>query len=103
MGVVAGSALTEEIMHDGEVADDELKIVEEKKNHHSEKEGHESFSKSSTNAIFNPRPRLSKAERRRLKKDPKTMRSAISKNTNYDEKRKKNMRGRDFRDTVYFI
>jgi len=77
--------------------------VDEKKNHPSGKEGRKMLSKASTNPITSPRPRMSKAERRRLKKDPKTMRSAVTKNNEHDEKRKKNMRGRDFRDTVYFI
>lgn len=51
--------------------------------------------------LHDSRKRLSKAERRRLKKNPSTTPSATSHGS--QDKRKKNMRGNDFRDNAYFI
>jgi len=53
--------------------------------------------------VIQSKARMSKAERRRLKKNPNAS-STINKN-NYqnEEKRKKNMRGHDFRDNTFFI
>ena len=53
-----------------------------------------------TKPIIQSKARMSKAERRRLKKNPN---AAPSTAVNNQEKRKKNMRGRDFRDDAFFI
>lgn len=59
-------------------------------------------SKTATPAIQS-KARMSKAERRRLKKNPNAATTSHSSNYQHKEKRKKNMRGRDFRDTTFFI
>ena len=51
--------------------------------------------------IIHHKPRISKSERRRMKKNLTIERSTNKSNSG--EKRKKNMRGRDFRDNTYFI
>ncbi|KAL3917337.1 MAG: hypothetical protein SGILL_004761, partial [Bacillariaceae sp.] len=101
--VVAGSTFVEE---DGIQTDDSPVIVG---NHGSDDDDHAVQHKKSegiaknvsvSNALPEPRRRMSKAERRRLKKNPN---AAPSTTMQGDEKRKKNMRGNDFRDNTYFI
>ncbi len=55
-----------------------------------------------TKPVIQSKARMSKAERRRLKKNPNASPAATNNNGN-QEKRKKNMRGRDFRDDAFFI
>mmetsp|Transcript_24297 Transcript_24297/g.27110 ORF Transcript_24297/g.27110 Transcript_24297/m.27110 type:complete len:962 (+) Transcript_24297:77-2962(+) len=100
--VVAGSELAEEIAHGDEGEGIQLNPD---KNEDSNNEGEKSSlidsSKSSTPILIS-KPRISKAERRRLKKKNETNLSVTNKSS-HDEKRGKNMRGRDFRDNEYFI
>mmetsp|Transcript_19790 Transcript_19790/g.49233 ORF Transcript_19790/g.49233 Transcript_19790/m.49233 type:complete len:944 (+) Transcript_19790:73-2904(+) len=51
--------------------------------------------------VIQSKARMSKAERRRLKKNPNA--STAASNGGNQEKRKKNMRGNDFRDDAFFI
>ena len=53
--------------------------------------------------VIESKARMSKAERRRLKKNPDAAPSTSNSNHQYNEKRQKNMRGRDFRDESFFI
>ena len=102
--VVAGSALIEgsgehdddkdvDEVHSGNEGDDQPGDIEKR---NSEKS---TVQKSSVPSQDSRRP-LSKAERKRLKKNPN---SAPASTTNSEEKRRKNMRGSDFRDNTYFI
>jgi hypothetical protein len=53
--------------------------------------------------VIESKARMSKAERRRLKKNPDADPSTGKSNNQYEEKRQKDMRGRDFRDESFFI
>jgi ATP-dependent RNA helicase DDX54/DBP10 len=55
-----------------------------------------------TKPIIESKARMSKAERRRLKKNPNAS-VAPTNNHQAEDKRQKNMRGRDFRDNAFFI
>ncbi|KAG7338869.1 ATP-dependent RNA helicase [Nitzschia inconspicua] len=105
--VVAGSSLIEENrLQDSKHSDAGVDVdddaddgsVERKENATGTAAG---VSPSVSLPLHDSRPRLSKAERRRLKKNPSATPSASS--LQAQEKRKKNMRGSDFRDNTYFI
>ena len=94
--VVAGSEIAQddnvEVDENNDLGNDEGKIGRE--------ESSKTQARRPTKPVIQTKARMSKAERRRLKKNPNAS-SAIS-NT-IQEKRKKNMRGRDFRDGAFFI
>ena len=98
--VIAGSELAEEATREIESIKMNGKKIKDS-NDGEEKSSRKGISKSST-PIIDSKPRMSKAERRRLKKNPETLRSATN-NDDHEDKRKKNMRGRDFRDNAFFI
>ena len=95
--VVAGSEVAQDD-EDTNVEND-TSIHEEKLNHPID-EGSSKSTKKST-PVIQSKARMSKAERRRLKKNPKA--SSDTRKIQQEEKRKKNMRGRDFRDSAFFI
>jgi ATP-dependent RNA helicase DDX54/DBP10 len=95
--VVAGGAFTEH----GENEDGNDIVDDEESSSDAENDDGQSKRPLTVSMpLHTSRSRLSKAERRRLKKDP-TVASAST--TQSSEKKRKNMRGADFRDSTYFI
>ena len=94
--VVAGSEVAQD--GNGEVDENDNLIDEE-----SSKTNSKPATTKTTKVVIESKARMSKAERRRLKKNPKASASNIKSNHQPEEKRKKNMRGRDFRDEAFFI
>ena len=102
--VVAGS---EFVKNDKEVGDEneDSNGDDERTNHRTVGKKPDSDSKhiETTKPIIHSKVRMSKAERRRLKKNTNTSLGSSKSNNQHEEKRKKHMRGRDFRDNMYFI
>jgi hypothetical protein len=105
--VVAGGAFAEENeSHKAEKTETSYYEVDsdDKNNESSDEEKEQSDTLLNTLVASVPlhdsKPRLSRAERRRLRRDPNAVPTNRSR---CEEKRKKNMRGNDFRDGTYFI
>mmetsp|Transcript_21822 Transcript_21822/g.46278 ORF Transcript_21822/g.46278 Transcript_21822/m.46278 type:complete len:948 (+) Transcript_21822:105-2948(+) len=93
--IVAGSELANVTVEDDGVGDE---------NDPSDQKNQKSVSKPArTTPVIISKARMSKAERRRLKKDPNASTASIAHKHQPEEKRKKNMRGQDFRDNAFFI
>mmetsp|Transcript_947 Transcript_947/g.2028 ORF Transcript_947/g.2028 Transcript_947/m.2028 type:complete len:954 (+) Transcript_947:127-2988(+) len=101
--VVAGS----EIAQGDEDTNDETDNSkhEEKLNRSIEEGKPKPYSKPTQKSTtpIQSKARMSKAERRRLKKNPNALSNTSKSINQQEEKRKKNMRGRDFRDNTFFI
>jgi ATP-dependent RNA helicase DDX54/DBP10 len=102
--VVAGSEIAQDDKGPGD-ENDTSNGDDETTNHPMDEEGSETNSKRAkpTPPAIQSKARMSKAERRRLKKNPKVSLASSGSNFQHAEKRKKNMRGRDFRDETFFI
>eukprot|EP00536_Pseudo-nitzschia_multiseries_P004702 jgi/Psemu1/302752/fgenesh1_kg.79_\ len=94
--VVAGSQLANEsAAADEGVGNDNDRL---------DKQSRSMVSKSSLMVpVVTSKARMSKAERRRMKKDPNAPAAPTVNKHQPEEKRKKNMRGLDFRDNAFFI
>ncbi|VEU39677.1 unnamed protein product [Pseudo-nitzschia multistriata] len=92
--VVAGSTLATEAAGDEGAGEENAFVMKSQK----------AVSKPATKApTIVSKARMSKAERRRLKKDPNASVASLAKKYQHEEKRKKHMRGSDFRDNAFFI